>query len=62
MSKTDKTKPSRIQIAEATAKYGEAHINWHTDVTFSRYKDEGYYTKGCKQRALARMDWRKGDY
>jgi hypothetical protein len=62
MSKTDKTKPARLQIAEATAKHGEAHINWHTDVTYSRYKDEGYYTKGCKQRALARLDWRKNGY
>jgi hypothetical protein len=60
MSKTDKTKPSRVQIREAEEKYGR--VNWHTDVTFSRYKSEGYYTKGCKQRALARMDWRKGDY
>lgn len=60
MSKTDKTKPSRIQIAEAEAKRGgRDRINWHTDVTFSRYKDEGFYTKGCKQRALARLDWRK---
>jgi hypothetical protein len=44
MSKTDKTRPSRIQIAEATRKYGEAHVNWHTDVTFSRYQGDKAYT------------------
>ena len=58
MSKTDKTKPARIQISEAKDAHG-GKINWHTDVTYSRYKDEGYYTKGCKQRALARLDWRR---
>lgn len=43
MSKTDKTKPPKVQIAESKAKHGEAHINWHTDVTFRRYKGDGEY-------------------
>lgn len=68
MSKTDKTKPSRVQIAEATAKYGEAHVNWHTDVTFSRTGPEAYWRRQYrkqmdrKRNTLAEgiEDWKDG--
>lgn len=56
MSKTDKTKPARLQIAEATAKHGEAHINWHTDVTYSRYEGDKMYL--AEKRRHKYPDWK----
>jgi hypothetical protein len=55
MSKTDKTKPPRVQIAEAKAAHG-GHINWHTDVTFSRYKGDGEWIAEQKNRKY--RDWK----
>jgi len=61
MSKTDKTKPARIQIAEAIEKRGGwEHINWHTDVTYSRYEGDKCYLAEKRRRKYP--DWRKNGY
>jgi hypothetical protein len=61
MSKTDKTKPSKVQIREATEKYGEDHINWHTDITFSRTGPEQFWRKQDRKRKdkakYGKEDW-----
>ena len=59
MSKTDKTKPARVQIAEAKATHG-GRINWHTDVTFSRYKGDGDWIKEMRTRKDFRFSVDKG--
>ena len=56
MSDTFKTKPARVQIDEARRKHGEAHINWHTDVTFSRYQGDKEWTARSKYRKY--RDWK----
>ena len=57
MSKTDKTKPSRVQIAEAAAmRGGKDKINWHTDVTFSRYQGDKSYL--AEKRRHKYPDWK----
>jgi hypothetical protein len=50
MSKTDKTRPARVQIAYVKDKHGEAHINWHTDVAWRRYKGDGEWTNEIRHR------------
>jgi hypothetical protein len=55
MSKTDKTKPPRIQIAEAKAAHG-GRINWHTDVTYSRYQGDKMYLAEKRRRKYP--DWK----
>jgi len=54
MSKTDKTKPTRVQIADATAAHG-GKINWHKDVTFSRYQGDKMYRNEKMERKY--KDW-----
>jgi hypothetical protein len=60
MSKTDKTRPTRVQMREATEKYGEDHINFHTDVTFSRIGGDKWYMAEKTNHKYPK--WRKNDY
>lgn len=53
MSKTDKTKPVKVQIREAGEK-----INWHTDVKWKREHFDEYLLP--KRFKIYKEDWKKG--